>query len=144
MTTRSNAASLSYTQLLRNNRPYRKLWLSQVVSNAGDWFNTIAVLGLTLELTQSGLALSIAMLCQMLPAFFVAPIAGVIAERYDRKRVMIVADLLRSGVALGFLLVDTPDEVWLIYLFMACLSALGPFFDGEKTWRAPPWIHTML
>lgn len=141
MTTRSNAASLSYTQLLRNNRPYRKLWLSQVVSNSGDWFNTIAVLGLTLDLTQSGLALSITMLCQMLPAFFVAPIAGVIAERYDRKRIMVVADLLRSGVALGFLLVDTPDEIWLIYLFMACLSALGPFFDVTRTAALPSIVR---
>lgn len=137
MTTRSDAPTLSYTQLLRNNRSYRKLWLSQVISNAGDWFNTIAVLGLTLELTQSGLALSITMLCQVLPAFFAAPIAGVVAEKFDRRRVMIVADLLRGGIALGFLLVDTAEEVWLIYLFMACLSGLGPFFDVTRTAALP-------
>ena len=135
--TKSTGSALSYTRLLRENRIFRILWLSQVVSNAGDWFSTIAVLGLTLALTGSGLALSIVTLCQMLPPFLTAPLAGVVAERYNRKRVMIVTDILRAGAALGFLLVDTADEVWMLYLFMAILSGLGPFFDVTRTATLP-------
>lgn len=136
MTTKSGSA-LSYTRLLRENRTYRFVWLSQVVSNAGDWFNTIAVLGLTLALTGSGLALGIVTICQMLPPFLMTPLAGVVAERYDRKRVMITADILRAGVALGFLLVETADDVWMLYFFMALLSGLQPFFDVTRTAALP-------
>ncbi|MYI99171.1 MAG: MFS transporter, partial [Gemmatimonadetes bacterium] len=136
VTTKTGSA-LSYTRLLRENRTYRFVWLSQVVSNAGDWFNTIAVLGLTLALTGSGLALGIVTICQMLPPFLMTPLAGVVAERYDRKRVMITADILRAGVALGFLLVETADDVWMLYLFMALLSGLQPFFDVTRTAALP-------
>ncbi len=135
--TRKTGSSLSYTRLIRENRTYRFVWLSQVVSNAGDWFNTIAVLGLTLALTGSGLALGIVTICQMLPPFLMTPLAGVVAERYDRKRVMIIADILRAVVALGFLLVETADDVWMLYLFMAVLSGLGPFFDVTRTASLP-------
>ncbi len=135
--TNSTGSALSYTRLIRKNRTFRFVWLSQVVSNAGDWFNTIAVLGFTLALTGSGLALSIVTICQMLPPFLMTPLAGVVAERYDRKRVMIVADILRAGVALGFLLVETADDVWMLYLFMALLSGLGPFFDVTRTATLP-------
>ena len=131
--TDSRGSALSYTRLLKENRTFRFIWLSQAVSNAGDWFNTIAVLGLTLALTGSGLALSIVTICQMLPPFLTTPLAGVVAERYDRRRVMIVTDILRACVALGFLLVDSADEVWMLYLFMAILSGLGPFFDVTRT-----------
>ena len=139
--TKSTGSALSYTRLLRENRTFRILWLSQVISNAGDWFSTIAVLGLTLALTGSGLALSIVTICQMLPPFLTAPLAGVVAERYNRKRVMIVTDILRAGAALGFLLVDSADEVWMLYLFMAILSGLGPFFDVTRTASLPSIVQ---
>ncbi len=138
---KSTGSALSYTRLLRENRTFRILWLSQVISNAGDWFSTIAVLGLTLALTGSGLALSIVTICQMLPPFLTAPLAGVVAERYNRKRVMIVTDILRAGAALGFLLVDSADEVWMLYLFMAILSGLGPFFDVTRTASLPSIVQ---
>lgn len=135
--TTERPAPLSYTQLLRNNRAYRNLWLSQVVSNAGDWFSMIAVLALTLELTRSGLALSLTMLAQTLPSFLTAPVAGVVADRFNRKRVMIAADLIRSVVALGFLLVHRTNEVWMVFLFTALLSAVSPFFEAAKTASIP-------
>jgi MFS family permease len=141
VTAHDAAESLSYAQLLRRNRPYRHLWLSQVVSNTGDWFSSIAVLGLTLELTDSGLALSLIMLCQMLPSFLMAPVAGVVADRFDRKRVMILADLLRAVVALGFLLVETPGDIWLIFLSAALLSGFSPFFDAARNATLPGIAH---
>ena len=130
-------SNISYAGLLRENRTYRWVWMSQVVSNAGDWFNTIAVLGLTLALTNSGLALGIVTICQMLPPFLMTPLAGVIAERYNRKRIMIITDFLRAAVALGFLLVDSENKVWMLYFFMALLSGLGPFFDVTRTASLP-------
>lgn len=108
-----------------------------MVSNAGDWFNSVAVLALTLELTGSGFVLSVVMIAQMLPSFLMAPVAGVVADRFDRKQVMIAADILRGVVAFGFLLVDQPEDVWLIFLFMALLSGFAPFFDATRNAALP-------
>lgn len=141
MTTAAGAQPLSYTQLLRGNRSFRNLWLSQVVSNAGDWFNSIAVFALTLELTGSGLALSAVMIAQMLPSFLMAPVAGVVADRFDRKQVMIAADLVRGIVAFGFLFVDEPGDVWLIFLCMALLSGFAPFFDATRNAALPTLVR---
>ena len=108
-----------------------------MVSNAGDWFSTIAVLAFTLELTGSGLALSVAMIAQTLPSFLMAPAAGVVADRFNRKHVMIAADILRGIAAFGFLLVDKPADVWLIFVFMALLSGFSPFFEAARNASLP-------
>lgn len=128
---------VSYTGLIKHNHAVRNLWISQVISNVGDWFSSIAVLGLTLQLTQSGFALSLMMLCQMAPAFLTAPLAGVVADRFDRKKIMILADLLRAMLSLGFLLAHTADDVWLIFLSASLLSGCSPFFDAAKNATLP-------
>ena len=128
---------VSYTRLIKRNHACRNLWISQVISNTGDWFSSIAVLGLTLQLTQSGFVLSLMMLCQMAPSFLMAPLAGGVADRFDRKKVMILADLLRATVSLGFLLVHTAEDVWLIFLSASLLSGCSPFFDAAKNATLP-------
>ena len=52
----------------------------------------------------------------MLAPFLVSPLAGVLADRYNRKTLLIVADILRGIVVLGFLLVQTPEQVWLLFV----------------------------
>jgi len=133
----SDAKGPSYIRLLRRNGNYRQLWLSQAVSNTGDWFSSIAVLGLTLELTNSGLMLSLMSLCQMLPSFLMAPVAGVVADRFDRKKVMILSDLFRAAAATGFLFAVTVEDLWIVFLSAAFLSGLSPFFDAAKNAALP-------
>lgn len=81
--------------LVRNNSAYRRLWVTQVVSEVGDYFNTIAVLTLALHLTGSGLAVGGVMVSRMRPTVFAGPISGVFLDRWDRKR---HHDRQRSGV----------------------------------------------
>ncbi len=92
-----------FVQLLRENRNYRYTWIGQVVSEVGDHFNNIAVFSLALKLTGSGLVVTGVMLSRALPAIVAGPIAGVILDRVDRRRIMIVSDLVRAVVALGFM-----------------------------------------
>ena len=141
VTTPNDVSSISYVQLLRDNRSFRNLWLSQAISNGGDWFSTIAVLALVLELTDSGLALSVTMLAQTLPSFLMAPVAGVVADRFDRKQVMLASDILRGVIAFGFLLVDEPGEVWLVFLCMALLSGLSPFYEATRNASLPSIVR---
>jgi predicted MFS family arabinose efflux permease len=123
------ARPISYWALVRHNKAYRYLWLGQVISMAGDWFRTIALYALVLRLTgASGLALSGVVIAQTLPMFLFGPIAGVVVDRFNRKAVMIGADLLRALLTVGFLCITTADQVWLAYLLMAAVMAVSTFF----------------
>ena len=106
--------TISYGQLLRRNRDYRRLWGGQVVSQLGDWFSLITLQSLLLTLTGSASSLAALMIAQMLPLFLLSPAAGVVVDRLPRKHVMIAADLGRAGIALGFLLVRDGETAWLV------------------------------
>ncbi len=93
-----------FVQLLRSNRNYRYTWMGQVVSEIGDHFNNVAVFALGLALTKSGMVVTGIMLARAIPAMTVGPMAGVVLDRFDRKRIMIASDLLRAVFALGFIL----------------------------------------
>lgn len=91
---------LSTRQLLVQNRDFRRLFLASVVSLAGDWFSFVAVASLVTELTGRPGAPAFVYAATVLPVFLASPIAGTIADRFDRKRTLIIADLLRVPIAL--------------------------------------------
>ena len=110
-----------FLQLLRRNRNYRYTWMGQVVSEIGDNFNNIAVFALAMELTHSGLVVMGVMLSRAIPAITIGPLAGVMLDRFDRKRIMIASDLARAVIALGFIVALRQQQVWLLYAFSALL-----------------------
>jgi len=68
--------------------------MGDVVSFFGDWFNTIALYSIVERLTDSPFALGLVFITKMLPMGLVSPIAGLIADRFNRRRLMIGADIL--------------------------------------------------
>ena len=129
---------IGYWALLRDNPRYRRLWLGQAVSMAGDWFRTIALYHLVLHLTgASGLALSGVVLAQTLSLFLMSPVAGVVADRFSRKAIMITADLVRAGLALGFLLITSAGRMWLAYVLTAALMGVAAFFNPAHAATIP-------
>ena len=94
-----------YWQLIRGNRAFRHLWAGQIISLTGDWFNLIASASLIAVLTQSGTAVGGLFVVRMLAPFLVSPIAGVVADRYNRRAIVITTDVLallrRSGLRIG-------------------------------------------
>jgi MFS family permease len=118
--------------LLRDNRNYRYTWIGQVVSETGDYFNNIAVFALVMEKSGSGLVVSGVMLARAIPAVLAGPVAGVVLDRFDRKRIMIASDLIRGFVALGFLLTIHQPRPWLLYLLSAALMFVSPFFTSGR------------
>lgn len=102
---------MGYWQLVRTNADYRRLWLAEIASHLGDWFNTIALYTLVQELTGSSLALGLVFITKMLPFALVSPFAGLITDRLPRKRLMIGTDLARAVVVLGLLTVDSAAEL---------------------------------
>ena len=99
--TESRAAA-GYISLIRSNPDFRHLWFGQIISLLGDWFNLIASATLINRLSESGLAISALFAIRMLSPFLISPLAGVLADRFNRRRLLIVADLLRAIVAVSY------------------------------------------
>jgi MFS family permease len=125
------------TAILRTNRNFRLLFFGQTVSQLGDWFNSVAVFALLLDLTGSATAVAWMMIVQFLPMAIVGPIAGVVVDRVDRRRVMIVTDLLRGILILGLLLVRTREQVWIAYAVMTMTVTGSAFFEPARTATIP-------
>lgn len=126
-----------YVTLVRHNQNYRFLWLSQVVSLMGDWFTLIASASLVANLSGSGLAIGGLFLARMLPPFFLGPLAGVIADRFDRRKILIASDLLRSVVVINFLFVRSEQEIWLLYLLTVLQLSISAFFEPTRAALMP-------
>jgi MFS family permease len=122
-----------FLELLCRNRNYRNMWMGQVVSEIGDNFNNIAVFALAMSLTHSGLVIMGIMLSRAIPAITIGPLAGVLLDRFDRKKIMIASDLTRAFVALGFILAYREQQVWLLYTFSALLMVASPFFTAGRS-----------
>jgi MFS family permease len=131
------APSVGYMELLRSNRAFRFLWFGQVVSQMGDWFDTIAVYTIALTLTGSSRSVALIMVARFLPSVVMGPLSGVIADRFSRRRIMIASDLVRAIVVLGFLFVRRPDQMWLVYLLTVFQLAFSTFFEPAKTAAIP-------
>jgi MFS family permease len=126
-----------YLTLLRTNRNFRLLYFGQAISQLGDWFNAVAVYALLLDLTGSATAVAWMMITQYLPVALVGPMAGVVVDRVDRRRLMIVADVVRGVLIVGLLLVRRRDEVWIAYVVMALTVAASAFFEPARTATIP-------
>jgi MFS family permease len=133
--------NVGYIDLLRRNRSFRQLWLGQVVSQMGDWFDTIALYTIILKLTGSGRDVGLLLVARFIPSFFFGPISGVIADRFSRRTIMIVSDILRAWVVLGFLFVRRPDQLWIIYVLTVFQLGLSTFFEPAKTAAIPSIVE---
>jgi len=121
-----------YFELLRRRPAFRNLWLGATVSLAGDWFSLIALYTLLQEYTGSGEAIGLMLAARFLPAVFFGPLTGVVADRFSRRKIMVLCDLLRMAVVLGFLLVRSKDEVWLVYLLTFVQMTMTAFFEPAE------------
>ncbi len=127
----------SLLALIRDNRDFRYLWFGQIVSQLGDWFNIVALFALLFELTGSATSVAALMVMQMLPIAVVGPVAGVIVDRFDRRRIMIAADIIRGTAVLGLLLVRTPETVWVAYAVTGVMVACSGFFEPARSATVP-------
>ncbi|MEO0566016.1 MAG: MFS transporter, partial [Chloroflexota bacterium] len=135
-----------YWKLLRENPGFTRLWLSQIVSLLGDWFSTVVLAIMIREFTAgtgyAGLAVSGLFLAQGLPPLIASPIAGVLVDRFDRKRLLIWSNLLRSVVMLGFLFVNDASLLWLLYTLRVLQFFLSSVFEPGQSALVPSLVST--
>lgn len=130
---RETGKPVGYFELIRRNPNFRYLWGGQVVSLLGDWFNLIASAILIAELTGSGFAVGVLFTIRMLAPFLIAPIAGIFADRYNRKHLLIITDIVRVFIVFGFLFVQDENDVWLLYTLTTLLFAVSGFFSPARS-----------
>ncbi len=131
-TRRFQTKPVGYLQLIRQNVDFRNLWLGQVVSLLGDWFNLIASATLIASLTGSGLAIGGLFVIRAIAQFVMGPVGGLLADRYNRKSILILTDILRGIVVLGFLFISEPEDVWLLYILTALQLGISGMFQPTK------------
>jgi MFS family permease len=134
--------------VVRRNPLFRRLWVSQVVSQAGDWLNRMAVLALIGELSGGelggggagralGALFGIELALRLLPTALFSPLAGPLADRLSRRGLMITSDLCRAAVVLCLLTVDGREDLPLLYCLLFLLMSLSIFFDAARSATVP-------
>jgi len=123
----------AYLRLVRRNPNFRRLWAAQIVSEIGDWFYSLAIYSLLLQLTGQARSVALALVLQVIPQTLFGPLSGIVNDRLHRKRVMIATDLARAVIVASMLLVRSRSLVWLVYPLLFLESVMWAFFEPART-----------
>lgn len=127
-------------ELFRTNGDFRGLFASRVVSLLGDWFNLLAILAMLRAFGDtSATSFAAVLVLKSLPAF-VAPLAGVLVDRLPRRRLMMVADLLRALVVLGMVGLAWYPSLPLLYTLIVIQTLLGSVFEPARNAMLPDLV----
>ncbi len=121
----SSNVGAHYAKIITS-RTYFPLWLGQLVSNFGDTLNYIALVVLVYQLSGSGVAVSLTVLFEIVPLLLLAPIAGIVIDRFPRKTILVASDLARGGLVL---MLAFANATWQVYAIAALLTAASVFFS---------------
>ena len=127
---------VAYGRLFRN-RSFMALWLGQTISFIGDYFYWLAIPIMVERLTGSSLLVGLSVISSALPMLVLGPVAGVFVDRWDRKRTMIVSDVVRASLVLICLTVRTPDQIWIYYVVAFLMSSVSRFFFPAQNAALP-------
>lgn len=127
----------AYLRLLRENRDFRLLYFATLISLGGDWFLTVALLDLVLQLTGSATLASLILLCQTLPIFLFTPHAGHVIDRMDRRKLMIAVDVLRAVACLLPLIARTPALLPFAFAGVILISIGSAYFEPASQAALP-------
>ena len=125
--TASNSASLSPFAVFRN-RNFSLIWTGQLISTMGSALTSLAASIYIFRLTGSALSVGLMLMATAAPSLLVGLFAGVFVDRYDRKKIMITADILRAILILLIPILVPKNVIWL-YVIVMLTSAIGQFFD---------------
>jgi predicted MFS family arabinose efflux permease len=114
------------SNVLRDNRDLRLLFVAQNLSFMGDWFTFVALAGLVQDVTNSALLVSLLLVAFSLPSFLASPLGGPVADRYDRRQVLIVVSMLQAVAACGLLFIGT-THIWLAFVSQGLIAAFAAF-----------------
>lgn len=127
--------------LVSHNRDFLRVYVASLISLGGDWFLTVALFSLVLKYSGSGIAVGLVIAVQDLAFFLASPLAGALADRLDRRSLMIVTDLSRAVLCLAFLFVRGADTVWITYAVIAALALFSAVFEPASAAALPNLVE---
>lgn len=129
---------MNHLSLLLNRRGYSLLWFAHITSEVGNWLTFIAITVLAYQITGSGLAVSGVFVARAIPALFLAPIAGVIVDRWNRKAILVVADVVRGMLVLTLLVIH---DLFYIYVVVGLTAVADLFFQPARSALIPSLVE---
>lgn len=119
---------------------FRRLWLAGLISDTGDWLLLASLPILVYVYTESTLGTAIAFLIELVPPILLAPVAGVIADRFDRRRSMMAVNLAQAAALLPLISVNGKQDLPIVYAVIAVEAALASLFDPTKNALLPTLV----
>lgn len=124
---------IGYLELIRTNHAFRRLWSASVISMLGEWFNTIALFLLIFQYTESEFFLGLLFTMRMLCFAAFQPFGGLLADRLNRKTIMVWTNIIQVGLALCFLFIDGKNHIVWIYILTGTMMIMhGMYVTAER------------
>ena len=127
----------SATGLLRRRPDFARLYAGLLLAFAADWFATVALIGLVLDVTGSSAAAATILVLQWAPFLLATPLSGMLADRLDRRRLLVVVNVARAVICIGLLLASDASSLWIAFVVVALLSFAAAFFEPTVTAALP-------
>lgn len=126
-------SQIGYLELIRTNHAFRRLWSASVISMLGEWFNTIALFLLIFQYTESEFFLGLLFTMRMLCFAAFQPFGGLLADRLNRKTIMVWTNIIQVGLALCFLFIDGKNHIVWIYILTGLMMIMhGMYVTAER------------
>jgi MFS family permease len=126
---------------LKMENSYRRLFYAGIINGIGDRFSQVALLTLILQMTGSGMSVGITLALRMLPFLFFGPISSRIAEKLSRKKLLIYTDFSRVFIALSFLWINSPEDMWIVYVGSFLLASGEALYSPTRRASIPAIIN---
>ncbi len=121
-------------------RDFCLLWSGGLISMVGDWLLLIGLTAYVFQLTGSTLATGVTLIVQLAPGVLLGSVAGVFADRWDRKRILVWANLPQALIILLLLAIRSPNQVWIVYTVGFVRSAIGTFAGPAENSLLPELV----
>lgn len=126
--------------VLKSEKQFRKMAISDILSGLGAWFSNIAIIVLLFQITGVSLALGITLALRTIPLLILGPIGGYLADKYNKKHIIVITGLIRSALILCLLTVNTKSDIWIIYLITILLASANSLSLASKQSIVPKLV----
>ncbi|WP_257144123.1 MFS transporter [Bacillus sp. AFS002410] len=115
---------------IMNNKGFLTLMTAQAISSIGDWLSIVAIVTLVgIKWNATPIEVSFIILCLAVPMALLGPVAGTIADRFGRKYLMVISDLVRAGL---FVILALANTLWMVYICLFTIGLFSAIFNPAK------------